>query len=277
MTAIQWAVPSYRRAEVCATKTVPTLLRYGVDPAHVAVFLSDWQEADAYRAALGGTGVAVVPGVPTLRAQRRLMQHHYPRGTRLVMVDDDLADVVAKSGDAAGKLVPLPVALPLVAEHAFNQAAEAGAAMWGVCGAANGMFLKHTETAGLRYLIGAMTGVVTPNADYAGEVWPLSHGEDFAMCLASFSRLGVLYRLDWVAAKTTYFAAGGIDAEAAAQGTARAELHAGAMYQLAAQWPGLATAYVKPGGVVNVRLNTSLTSYKVPRPREMFGEKLHGL
>ncbi len=268
MTGIQWAVVSYRRPQVCAASTVATLLSGGVDPEALTVFLSDPSEADEYAAALAGTGVAIRDGAPGAAGNKRASQRFYEPGTRLVSCDDDLDGLLAKPS-TGNRLVPVGVPLPVLAAGAFDRAAEAGAAIWGLCGAAASLYLHHSETAGLRYVIGCFYGSVTPDPDVCRDDLLESHGEDFVVAVRSFLRHGAVYRLDWLTAKTRYFAEGGIDAEATNVGTIRQAEHAAALRRLAAMYPTLCSAYVKAGGVVNLRLNP-VTAFKRPRPVDTY-------
>jgi len=268
VTDIEWAVVSFRRPQVCADSTVATLLSGGVDPEAVTVFLSDPSEADEYAGALAGTGVTIRDGAPGLVPNRQATQRFYEPGTRLMSCDDDLDGLFAKP-TTGNRLVPLGMPLPVLAAGAFDRAAEAGAGIWGLCGAAAAFYLHHSETAGLRYIIGCFYGSVTPDPDVCRKDFLQSHGEDFVLTVRSFLRHGAVYRLDWLTAKTRYFAKGGIDAEATDAGTTRQPEHAAALRRLAATYPTLCSAYVKAGGVVNLRLNP-VTAFKRPRPVDTY-------
>ena len=89
------------------------------------------------------------------------------------------------------------------------------------------------------------------------------------MTIRSFIRYGAVYRLDWLTAKTIYFAKGGIDAESNQVGDTRQVEHAKALTRLAEMYPSLCKVYTKAGGVVNLRLKT-ITAFKNPRPNDTY-------
>ena len=175
---IQWAIPSYRRPKVCAEATVNTLITNGVNPKDITIYLSDPNEQDEYQKHLHNTGVTVKDGKPGVAHNRKHIQHSYPEGTQLVCCDDDLTGIMTKSTDGK-KLQPLHITLPEFAEGAFARSKEAGAGIWGIYAAQNAMFMSHTETAGLRYIIASFFGTTTVDKDVARDNFLESSGEDF--------------------------------------------------------------------------------------------------
>lgn len=257
-----YAIPTFRRADRIVT--VDTLRRHGVPCEAIQVWCSDPAEVPAYRDATGRT-VDVRVGAPGVAANRAAIVAAQPPGTRLVQCDDDLKALLVKTADS--KLRPLPVPFPDVVAEAFELADRAGCHMWGINAAANGGFMKHTATIGLRFCIGALYGTTvaaTPCPCDLSASWPAS-GEDFRRTIECFLAHGAVARLDWLTVKTAYFATGGIDAALREAGIEhRHNDHAHQLRTLAATYPDLATAYTKAHGVVNLRLrNYTSMKYQV--------------
>lgn len=265
---IQWAIPSYRRPKVCAEATVNTLITNGVNPNDITIYLSDPNEQDEYQKHLHNTGVTVKEGKPGVAHNRKHIQHSYPEGTQLVCCDDDLTGIMTKSKDGK-KLVPLHITLPEFAEGAFARSKEAGAGIWGIYAAQNAMFMSHTETAGLRYIIASFFGTTTVDKDVARDDFLESSGEDFLTSILSFLRYGCTYRIDWLTVKTKYFAEGGIDEELNERGIKRQDDHTTALQRIEQMYPGLATTYSKANGVTNIRFKKH-TAFKNPRPENTY-------
>jgi len=261
---IQWAIPSYRRPKICAEATVSTLISSGVNPENITVYLSDPEETDEYQKELHNTGVSVHEGKAGVAHNRKHIQHSYPVGTQLVCCDDDLTGILTKSNDGK-KLEPLHFKLTDLAEGAFQRAKEAGAGMWGIYAAQNAMFMSHTETAGLRYIIASFFGTTTVDQDVARDEFLESSGEDFMTSILSFLRYGCTYRLDWATVKTKYFAEGGIDSELTERGIKRQDDHTQALRRIEQMYPDLAKTYTKANGVTNIRFK-KFTGFKNPRP-----------
>ena len=270
---IHYGIPSFRRVRQCRELTAQLLLDYGVRPSRITVFVSDRGELADYVDAFSDTKISVVPGKLGLGHQRKYMQTYYPKGTKLVQVDDDVSEFLTKRDDKV--LAPLEGGIDRVAKHAFRASKRCGAALWGINGCANAMFMKNTDTAGLRYCVGAMFGTVTPDPDIARNVDLDSSGEDFVNTIRSFLRHGCVYRLDWFTIKTKYFAPGGIDQLIQEQGGAskrrqretRQRVHERALRRIAKQYPDVARVVEKKKGV-NLRLKV-ITLEKFDRPTDL--------
>jgi hypothetical protein len=195
------AIPSYRRADTLATKTIPLLLDRGVDPAIIDVFISDPGELPAYRQALQGTGVNLHPGAIGMRDNRSVMARHYPKGENVVAIDDDLTDII----EAVDAKTSRPLqGLTGFFEQAFEHARRNGCTLWGIYPVANPYFMKPKITTGLTYIVGCLYGWVTdPDAD-----WHHTHlddKEDFERSIRFYERDGAVLRIGWVAPVTRYY------------------------------------------------------------------------
>jgi hypothetical protein len=256
-------IPSYQRPETCQSQSINTLLRLGADPSQIDVWVADNEQRDLYTATLSKE-INILVAEKGLDNARRIYHQHYTEGTPLLNVDDDLLDLVEKDGD---KLVPLSVTLEAVTTTGFEIANAVGARLWGVNAVANGFFMGDTISVGLRYICGNFFGSYAGDPVYTGarEV-PGSSGEDFLNTLRSYTRYGNVVRLDYLATKTKFFAAGGIDAELKTEGIAeRQDDHAAALNKIANAYPNLAKTYTKSGGITNLRLKT-ITEHKIGRP-----------
>jgi len=256
-------IPSYQRPESCQSQSVATLLRLGAKPEQIDVWVASESQRDLYTAHLSKE-INIKVAEKGLDNARRIYHQHYKQGTRLLNVDDDLLDLVEKSGD---KCVPLSVTLSAVVEIGFSIADAVGARLWGVNAVNNGFFMGDTISVGLRYICGNFFGSYAGDPVYTGDREVAgSSGEDFLNTLRSYTRYGKVVRLDYLATKTKFFASGGIDAELKAEGIAdRQDDHSVALEKIALAYPDLAKSYTKAGGVTNLRLKT-ITEHKIGRP-----------
>ena len=151
----QIAVPSYKRQNTLITQTLATLKRYGTDMSRVTVFVADHQEELIYRTAMEAVGwddVKIVVGVLKLGRQRQFIDQYYPKGTRLVSIDDDLADLVVRINEK--KMEPLNMSFDELVKIGFDLCEKYGAKLWSVYPVANAMFMKPCAVVGLRFKIG---------------------------------------------------------------------------------------------------------------------------
>lgn len=249
------AIPSYRRPVVCRERTIATLSRLGAAPDRMTVYVADKSDEADYKKALSGTGVSVAVGVPGLLAQRRFYNTMYPKGTRLLNVDDDLYELktVTKKGD----LVAYPGKLDDIVAHGFTTCESHGARLWGISAFENGFYMKRSTSAGLRYVCGIFHGSYAGDSVLCGaDRAVVSSGEDFETTLRSFKKYGVVVRLDWLCPKTKYFAEGGMREELGGTDERRQADHEKELRQIEKRHAGLASCYKKAGDVVNIRLKT---------------------
>jgi hypothetical protein len=197
------AVRSYRRASLCAAKTWAMLTRYGVAD-RASIFLSDPEETNEYRAAVG-PNPAIIAGAFGCGANGNAAIRYYPEGTRLIVIDDDLTDMLIRTG---------PQTLEPVGAVGWDELAEvgflaAGDGLWGVHPVANAFFHRHQVSADLRLISGGFFGLTTrrdPGLDVTVE-----EKEDYERTLRWFRADGRVTRLNWYAMRTkTYAGAGGM-------------------------------------------------------------------
>lgn len=259
----QIAIPSYKRAELLKQKTIALLERYNVDKSKITVFVANEQEAETYKEAL--PDYKIVVAVKGLLAARVFYNNYYPKDTRILNLDDDMAEL--KQRNSADKLENYVGAFDDIVKLGFSICEQEGARLWGINPVSNGFFMKDCVTVGLRYICGNFHGSyagdeVVTGADRANKE---SSGEDFETTLRSFVRYGSVVRIEYLCPTTKYFASGGIDAELKDNGIPdRQTDHKAALFDIAARFPDLATIVEKAGGITNIRLKT-VTYAKIPR------------
>lgn len=256
MIDYQIAIPSYKRPTRLITETLTTLKRTNADFSRVTVFVADSNEKHLYDTALQaiGLGVKVVisqPGLINSRIWYNL--HYYKPGTRILNLDDDIAGLYVKDGNA---LKAYTGDLDRLVSKGFQVCQNTGARLWGINPVANGMFLKPTITVGLRYICGIFHGTFAGDPAMCGDDRPRqSSGEDFELTLRSFKRYKGVVRIDGYCPKTKYFAEGGIQAELGGK-EKRAKDHEAQLQQIVNRFPGISKLYSKSGDVPNIKLKT---------------------
>lgn len=193
------AIPSYRRAETITKKTLPLLINRGIDPAIIDVFIVP-EDADAYRP-ITAAGANVVPLSPVgLAPNRNHIARHYPPGTSLVEVDDDLSDIQRRLDDK--HLAPVSDLKSFFGE-CFEAADASGVALWGLYPVLNPMFMRAQSTLGLAFCVGSLWGVTLRHRDC--ELVEMEEKEDYERSMRFFLADGAVLRFNHVAAKTRYY------------------------------------------------------------------------
>jgi hypothetical protein len=259
----QIAIPSYKRHNLLVAQTIPTLKKLKADLNRVTVFVANKDEKLIYETTLEAVGlkVKVVVGVPGIGPQRQFINKHYPEGTRIFSMDDDVVGIYEKVGE---KHQETELSLDEIVKTGYDACEKTGARIWGINAVLNGFFMKDTVTAGLRYVCGIFHGGYAQDPCLTDpERSLISSGEDFENTLRSFVMYGKVIRIDWLAPKTKYFNQGGIQESIGGKEARRLD-HASALEEIAARYPDLAKTYIKAGDVTNIRLKT-ITTEKFPR------------
>lgn len=201
----QVAIPSYHRAEMLGRKSLPLLLGRGVGAEQVTVFVADEAEAEAYAGALEpGSYGSIVVAAPGLGPARNVIAEHYPAGTAVLSMDDDVDDLVELAGD---RLVPVADVAALVRE-AFATCRQLGLRLWGVYPVPNAFFMRPRSTTDLRLVAGPFWGALAspgePDVTHI-TLCPGGEKEDHERTLRYFEADGGVLRLGHVAVKTRWY------------------------------------------------------------------------
>lgn len=199
------AVPSYRRSETLATKTLPMLRDGGVPLDRVTVFVCDDERALYERATAPFPGVLLARAEPTLRAARNIIARHYPVGHPVVQVDDDLKGLIHMVDEKAVEPVKDLHALFI---RGFEEADRAGARLWGLYPVKNPYFMKRGVTTALKYIGGGLFG-----ARFTGKDDPdfvvLDDKEDFERSCRFYLHDGAVVRFGDISWNTTGYGGDG--------------------------------------------------------------------
>lgn len=195
----QVAVCSYRRATTLRDKTMAYLQRCNMDLARVTVFVADAAERELYAAKLP-QGVKLVVAQPGMRAVRNFTQQYYPEGQRVFNLDDDIEALYRKVDDK--KTAPV-YDLAREISTGFELCERWRLRLWGINAVLNPFFMKHTVTTDLKFLVGAVWGVVNSH-DQALAV-TIDEKEDFERTLKFYLADGGVVRLNYLAPKTRYY------------------------------------------------------------------------
>ena len=193
------AIPSYKRPEVIKQKTLRVLKEYQIPKERITIFVADEVEYEDYKKSLNKE-YEIVIGVPTIGLQRNFIEKYYKEGTKLVMFDDDIDQVLRKNEDT---LVPLANLEKEFIIEGFKQCEKAGAKTFGMYAAANHYFMKERVYNKICYIIASMFGVIVEHDPFLERY--TNHGEDYEYSIRQYIKNGCLVRLDYITAKSNYY------------------------------------------------------------------------
>mgnify|MGYP001361352097 CR=1 FL=1 len=241
------AIPSYKRSVEITTKTLPTLKRGKVSKDKIHVFVANKTEEKVYREAMDpNTYGKIVVGRKGIVQQRRYISKHFPVGTKIVSLDDDVEKLEKLNGDKLSEVTNLDTFF----KNAFKDLNQKGLNIWGVYPVENPFFMSNKVTVDLRFLIGVVHGYINrhdvslyPNLKSKGK-------EDYHQTILFFLKDGGVLRYNNVTFKTKFNAPGGL-------GTNRFKMNDDAAKYLHETYPDLVTRTWRDNGMAEIRLRYS--------------------
>ena len=195
-------IPSYKRPEGCRDKTLAVLHKYNIPKEKIYVVVASKEQKEEYEAVLDPkTYHSILVGVPGLPEVRNWIFNHFPKGTPLVSLDDDVSGFIEYDETTKRHERPLK-SLKRIIDRGFSECKKANCRFWGVYPSANGFFMKDTVTTDLRFIIGSFWGCFNPGNEIHLE---RSEKEDYERTLKFFIKDGGVVRLNFVSPKTAYY------------------------------------------------------------------------
>ena len=149
------AIPSYNRADSIADKTLSYLLKGGVSPSKISIFVANKSQEKMYKSAIPETMYSViVVGKLGIANQRKFISHYYPVDTYIVSMDDDVEELQMLRGD---KLVSVKN-VDAFFVRAYGILKKEHLFIWGIYPVRNAFFMYNTVSTGLKFIIGVTFG-----------------------------------------------------------------------------------------------------------------------
>ena len=197
-------VPSYKRAEGCRDKTLAVLKEYRIPKEAIYVVVADKDQKKEYEAVLDpSTYKEILVGVPGLPQVRNWIFDHFPKGTPLVSLDDDVSGFIEYDGSQKRHERKLK-SLKGIIERGFKECKKANCRFWGVYPSANGFFMKPTVTTDLKFCVGPFWGCFNPGKEVRIDIGQ-GEKEDYQRTLQFFIKDGAVVRLNFVSPKTAVY------------------------------------------------------------------------
>ena len=186
------AIPSYSRADIIVKKTLNTLAQFDFPADMIDIFVIQDQKNMYEQIIPTDLYDKLIVGVPTLAGQRSFIQHYYPLGQKILMMDDDISNFKIKN---------LDISLKDQFSWLFLQLEKNGCNLFGIYPASNLFFMKDKLQKGLHYCIGSCFGIINKK-DLAA---PMDEKEDYYMTLQRFHTDGAILRYCGISPVTTYW------------------------------------------------------------------------
>jgi len=236
------AIPTFKRSDTIAKKTIAYLQRTDVDLDLVDVFISDQNEYEEYKKKID---VNIIKGKIGCGGNRNFITRYYKENQKILFMDDDiktLSRFVNKK-----KLAEINDLNSMIKEN-FKISLSRNNNLWGVYPVHNPFFMKTNISFGLKYIIGCFYGVVNNHKQHA--FVDLEDKEDFERTLKYFLNDNGVTRFNYIAPSTVYYKeAGGM------QETRTKERVKTSALILAKKYPKLCKVFISKKGYYELKFN----------------------
>ena len=245
------AIKTYKRTDVLKEKTLAMLAEAGIPDGEITLFVVSDSEEQAYREALAGRGYNYVQCGPGINNAVRAYRSHFPAGTWVLHVDDDIAALMKKSGE--NQLSQVTNLIEYV-ETMFEITEKNDSRMWGVYPVQNAFFMKEHVTMGLRFCCAVFQGFISDGGRDISLFPECGNKDDFELSIKLYLADGAVIRDEAVTVKTAYYTSnkGGTAGDGA---ELREKRHLDAANMLASRYPDHCSLVKKKGfGGLDIRL-----------------------
>lgn len=190
--------PTHRRPHTFYKKTYNFLQRSGaINPI---LWVNDERDFKEYSEL--NLGLEIIIGGSSISEKRNMIQDHYPEGTKIVMIDDDIKNVVVYD-DEESKGKRNVINFNELVKCGFSNCEKHSTTMWGVYPVDNSLFLKPVIRINLCYIVGALFGIVNKKM----KQWSVkyNYAEDFERSMRYYYNENRLVRLDFIGLSTNYY------------------------------------------------------------------------
>jgi len=240
------AIPTYKRYDEVATKTLPTLKRGKVPTNKIFVFVASKSEEKLYKEKMDpNTYHKIVVGKKGLVPQRRYISQYFPEGTKIVSMDDDVQNMIQLKRDNTLKKISN---LDTLFKRFFNTLTKHGLYLWGVYPVKNNLFMKHKTTTDLRFVIGVVHGYINRHSKDLYPSMKSVSKEDIEQSILFYLKDGGVLRFNDITFTTKFNAPGGL-------GQDRFKMNKDAQEYLVKTYPKIAKARFRPDGTPEITLN----------------------
>jgi hypothetical protein len=202
-------IPSYKRAELCAEKTLATLSKHKIPSEKINVYVVKEDEEEYKNKLDPVTYNKIIVGKKGLVQQRQFIMEQFPENKHIVFFDDDV-----KSIDLTMSPLFKSHNLDYFFKNAFKECEKNKSYIWGVYPVFNPFFRKARPEIStcLNYIVGAFYGIINrPRLKSVQLTLTKSNGqkEDVERTIKFFKEDGIVLRFNRIGFETKYYGKNG--------------------------------------------------------------------
>jgi len=235
------AIPTYNRSDVLERKTLTTLLKGGINPKQIYIFVANQKEKKKYEDVIDREKYGeMIIGKLGITNQRKYIKNYFKEGDKVVSIDDDIEGIFKLSGDKLIEIKANPFFI-----SAFKRIEKEGLFMWGIYPVRNPFFMKQSVSTGLSFIIGALHGYIVRHDK---KLEPhVKVKEDYEQSILYYLKDGGVVRYNNITIKTKFLAEGGVGPERFEQNKIAAEY-------LQKKYPDIVSIFHRKNGMTEIRL-----------------------
>lgn len=156
--AFRVAIPSLHREKILEKYTLSTLLKKGINPKQIDIWVANNQEKEKYETSIPSEMYnKIYVGSLGRMNQINHIRNYYPQKSKIMIIDDDISDI--NTIDNTNHLISAEN-LDLWSEFIFKNMKKYKSGICGVYKVRNGLFMSKTMTVGYCYIFGAMHYII---------------------------------------------------------------------------------------------------------------------
>ena len=200
------AIPSYKRANFCNTKTLTTLADNKINPKLIYIYVASKEEFNEYKSILNPNYYnKIIIGKKGLVPQRQFIMNNWSFNQKIVFFDDDVESI-----DLSLTKLPISNNLNKFINYAFECCIKHKSYIWGVYPVFNPFFREKRQemTTNLNYIVGAFYGIISrPKLKSIQLIITNENGqkEDVERSLKYFINDGIVLRFNRIGFTTKYY------------------------------------------------------------------------
>ena len=234
------AIPSYKRPVEIVTKTLSTLKEGGVPKNSIHIFVANKEEEKAYSNIPSYLFHKIVVGKKGIAKQRIFIKRYFKEGDHVVSIDDDVTSILKLN--TQNKLEKMKN-VHIFFKSAFDTLRKKKLFIWGVYPVNSALFMRHTTTTDLRFILGTLHGYIVRHDKYLDPSSQADGKEDYEQSILYYKKDGGVVRFNNVAVRTQFFAKGGLG-----ELHGRYEQSRKAAEYLKRRYPNIVTIHHRKGG-----------------------------
>ena len=196
----EFAIPSYQRPETLRDKTLTLLKKYKIPSRCITIFVADADQKKIYdKTLIPDTYGKIVIAIKGIMEVRNFIVDYYPKGKKVVSMDDDLKGILEYDPMASRHERELRSLIKII-ERGFGSCADVGATLWGVYPVANGFFMKPKVTTDLRFIVGSFFGFINQGIKVT-----TGSKDDYERSILHYLKDGKVVRLNFISPQTAYY------------------------------------------------------------------------